>query len=459
MATSGSCRTPYYQSQAQKFKWSADINKTKRTATISWKLTTVHSSNDTTRANYFLVHGTQTLKINGSTKVSFGRTRSGGAINGFCDPGCWLDKHYNGKNYADSNGDHAGIHRTVHILGTNHHKGSFTVKYDDKGKASFSVSGNFAWYIDTRRKFSETFTLDSIGPANATCSFDGNAPKSPSGKSYTVNGVPKNITVKMGSGITIPSTTPTCVSSDFVNWKGSNGKTYKPNNTLTLNTNLKLSANWSIKKYTWKYILKDIRTTELVTPSIFSATHSYDYETILPSYVFKDPTDEPFFNVGWVYKDTIYPVGYKGKWNEDIDFISSVVGKPYVINVLDRDKEYTVGVNFDDYGDKFNISIARPGCKFIGYTTTPHDPILPTADLPDDTVWAFDRKGRENQLAMNQYIKDNVDDLKLYILWQYETTTYVYTNGQWRLSIPYVYTNGKYRQSMVYKHANNKWRL
>lgn len=60
---------------------------------------------------------------------------------------------------------------------------------------------------------------------------------------------------------------------------------------------------------------------------------------------------------------------------------------------------------------------------------------------------------------MNQYIKDNVDDLKLYILWQYETTTYVYTNGQWRLSIPYVYTNGKYRQSMVYKHTNNKWRL
>ena len=73
---------------------------------------------------------------------------------------------------------------------------------------------------------------------------------------YDANGgsnVPENGTKEHFLDFTISNTTPTLTGYDFVGWRGSDGKTYYPNDTYSTNANVVLTAIWQLKTFTLFY--------------------------------------------------------------------------------------------------------------------------------------------------------------------------------------------------------------
>ncbi|MBQ2377538.1 MAG: InlB B-repeat-containing protein, partial [Clostridia bacterium] len=73
---------------------------------------------------------------------------------------------------------------------------------------------------------------------------------------YDANGgsnAPANGTKEHFLDFTISNTTPTLTGYDFVGWRGSDGKTYYPNDTYSTNANVVLTAIWQLKTFTLFY--------------------------------------------------------------------------------------------------------------------------------------------------------------------------------------------------------------
>ena len=52
----------------------------------------------------------------------------------------------------------------------------------------------------------------------------------------------------------------------------------------------------------------------------------------------------------------------------------------------------------------------------------------------------------------------NTDDINMYGVFEWSSTMYVYTNGEWKLALPYVYTNGEWKLSLGYGYVG-EWKI
>ena len=90
--------TDYHCHQSQQFYFTYTLNEKARTFHVIWYMTTVCNDNHKS-PTYYLCNNTQSLVVNGVTKVrlssSYSDRKKGTVYRGFADNGSYLDRNYN----------------------------------------------------------------------------------------------------------------------------------------------------------------------------------------------------------------------------------------------------------------------------------------------------------------------------------------------------------------------------
>lgn len=483
--------TDWYMNQRQQFSWSANINVAKRSAVISWNMTS--ATNNTGSPTYFVCHGNQTLSLKyGSSTwrnvVNIGPMYSGSIYNGFADKNSWLDKHYNRTNYFDINGDYVGIRRWMHILGTRWKTGSFTVYYDASGQASFSVTGNFAWFNSTRRTFSKTFAVSGIANEKYTISYNLNK------DNYNLINVSSDITDTYkyyNNSARLSSNIPTSFSYDFIEWNtkaDGTGQSYTSGASISsgsLNANTTLYAIWKAKKFEYLFKLNGGRTsvsdlTSTFIPALYTylgGSYSnriepvsenkflipYNSDLKCPENLYKDGYTFSGYNFyNKLYQNTsnlLAHINITSVTNEEVN--AEYIPNKYNLNLYDSVSNQLIrtirDVTFDDYiyGD---FSYEKLGYKVNGWTMQEGLKPYTLADIiPEDVIYIGNNTYTKNNPSTTLYQIPR--DINLYTVLTYLSTFYVYTNAGWKLVLPYVKTDAGWKIALGYEKMNDGWKL
>lgn len=500
--------TDYHCHQSQQFYFTYTLNEKARTFHVIWYMTTVCNDNHKS-PTYYLCNNTQSLVVNGVTKVrlssSYSDRKKGTVYRGFADNGSYLDRNYNKSTFFDKNGDYVGIRRWVYVMGTNWTSGSFDIAARADGSAEFPVRGSFCWYGKTLT-FSKTFKIqDARLKKKYTISYDSNIYDLLDGNKSVLN-IPTPQTKTHGVNINVSSSIPKISTGNYIfnNWvtgksssfiPSSGAKAYKSNDTITTDSNLTLYAIWSKRKYTVTVDLTNYTTFNSTIDSwisnqqkLYGISWVKDSNTKIHTIVnYSDTIDIPNSCVNNIYgkhlsnwKSTskTYPVNNsqtKLFIDGNITITPNFVPTTFNINLLTypnytlNEKLRTIICKYGNVitGDlSYNENIPL-GCEFIGWSVNKiSDPINPDVNLPIVNDILFKSTLEANQYYINtlylgvndtQIIRKYMygEDINLYPVFRFLTSFYVYTNGEWKLALPSIYTNNSWKVSLGNIYSNN----
>lgn len=467
--------TDYYCNQRQTFIWSATIHKASRTATIHWHMTT--KTNDGRGPTYYVCRGNQVLKVqpdgkgDWKTVVNTDSTYSHNGhtvYRGFTDEDSWLDNHRNLHEFFDTNGDYTGIRRWVKILGSSWESGSFTVHYNDEGKAKFRVEGSFGWYTDTRRTFSITFHLKRIEKESYTIKYNLNRSR------YGLVNQSKSVsatTKKYGEVGHISKTIPKSDSHTFVGWstKSNDSKIeYKAGGIIakSTNKNMTLYAVWKPKTFTYTF---DLQGGEFLDSSLSTEVKAtFGKQVLFPSFKKTGYTSQNWraTDTGDLYSQGSYITVSSVK---DRTFVAQYLSNRYTITLIDSLTNNVVRTISAVYGLPVtgDFTYEKAGYTLEGWTDSAHIKSF----LGDESLHPFTMEDNVDDLLVikaGSYSSSTTprtsynyaSNVTLYAVYTYLSTFYVKTESGWKLALPYVKTDSGWKVTLGYvKDSDDKWKI
>lgn len=477
----GKLETKLHSGVIMTFNYSYTIDVEDRVAHLKWSVTPVKGEEEGRDANYHLAKGDQHFSIkwpgkNGDLKsYSYDKPESytdgdHTVYRGYCDVPSWLNDHYNGQVFYDTDGNWTGIRRWVKVLGSKWLNDSCTVYYDSSGNAEFSVKGDFSWYPTKRMTFSKTFQLKSIprlykvkfdanGGSNApntqnkiedkTLKITSSKPTAPSGFTFKGWGTSATDTVPNyqpnGSYTANKSITLYAVYSRDITYNGYGGTISGDNKqTKFYKTNLTLFVNSKVSRPGYTLNGWATNTLPATDPNTFKNTGSKQtiYDTSHPGvaiYVYPAGFNTADNNIGTLY----------AYWQRREVTITL---KDFYLNNVAVKNDRIVKV---PYGKKPDVSMfttyKREGYKLLGWSAQNISPYseTPSSDTLNKILFDYTKPYTETG--------NNVVSITLYPILQYDTTCYVYTETGWKLAIPYVY-DGAWKRAIMYGYDNN-WKI
>lgn len=480
--------TDWYCNQSQTFHFTHTYNTNTRRITVNWWLTT--ECNDSKRSpTYYLCHGNQILKLDGTVVVSQPPTtihNSSTAYCGFTDSGSWLDNNYGRSGfYFDVNGDYVGIRRWVQCLGTKWQSGSFSKEADGNGSIQFSVYGDFAWYGTTRRTFSKTFTITEKSLIK-TFSVKYSKNDDDFVKGNSVSNMPTTQTKTYGEDITLSKSIPK--SSDkngnenykFYHWASGRNSSFSGTNNISpgdkyvKEDDVTLYAIWKRADWDIKYSLNGGTTS---SPTTVSVKYDKSIDLLTSSKVSK----YGYTLSGWeTPAGTTLSPGASYTCRGKATLKAQYLPNSYTIRFMSKDGKTRLNKTITaKYGEVLtgDFSYSVPGYELIGWNTkqvvilNPDDsvpPITPNEAYNDSTKYSASYMyigGGKYTTSKPFYVKSGVarkhmigQTITLYPILKYSTSMYVYTGTNWKLAMPYVYDGTTWKQSLGYIYNNDIWK-
>ena len=446
-------KTEDYHTIRMAFHYKATPDTANRKVRVDWYLQPDPDPQHDELAAYYLCQDNQyfkikvgdTLKKDWTLPPTFqdnGRT----VHNGYARAGDSTDNYYNGKIIFDDNGNFVGMRWWLKVLGSQFLSGYFTLDYPNSGKLSFSVYGNFAWYIGTRRKFGPdgwvTIDLPSIDP-QYVITYKENGGKN-TGSSTQIK--PKDETIYLFKGKNFSRQ-----GYDLVGWLDEDNKNWALGSAYKTNKSRTFKANWNKKTYTITYDSKG----GTGGPTTGKKVWNEDY--IVPTSV---PKKTGYTFNAWNIKELKKTVKAGGKIaasnNANYTLSAMWTAGQYKINCYDHTEVVKPPQLLSSIACTYGKSIptlysySRQGYTFKGWTT-------------DSTIPIFTKEPTPEELARIKYNESatytKVGDTNLYPILVYSTTCYVKTADGWKLAIPFVKTSDGWKQAISYVKTSDGWKL
>lgn len=297
----------------------------------------------------------------------------------------------------------------------------FYVSHDTAGNASVSVEITTSIYYYASQTKSNSWTLDSIGPATLTVTFNANG-----------GSVPTNsATVNAGSATTLPTPTRTGYAT-FNGWYtassggtrvGGGGSSYTPTSSITL------YAQWAANTYSVSYNSnKPSTASTAISGTMANSTHTYDTEKNLTANSFTLPG----YNFqGWATSAS-GAVVYSN--SASVKNLTSTQGATYTLYAK---------WNANTYSVKYNSNKPAATNSVISGTMADSSHVFDTAknlsanaySLPGYTFqgWATSASGSvvyANSASVINLTTTNNGTYNLYAIWKANTFTVTYNaNG------------------------------
>lgn len=275
-------------------------------------------------------------------------------------------------------------------------------------------------------------------------------------------GLPDTQSKTYGKTSTLTSSVPWSPNYTFVNWLGSDGKTYSPNQKLTHNYDLILTAQWQPNLYVIKYNYDNKGvTSELTKRVLFGDFFTLESVPSKVGYTFKN----------WLLSSNnkLYQAGSTIRIDDSLNlnsdrnnivFTAQWEANKYNITLhkgLPGDVNYQIAVLRQTYDSPItgNFTYEMLGYEIVGWSLEQHEPFPPKTDYSN---WLYiSAKDYTKEVCYKTYtIPENIT---LYPLFEYKSTMYVYKDNKWNLVLPFVYKDNKWQLALGYVYNNNQWKL